>query len=485
MLRVKLPGGEPDAGASCARSARSRTASAAATASSSTRQNIQLHWLELGAAARGLRAPRRGGHDDRRRLRRHRPQHHRLPGRGPRRATSCSTAQPVVDEAADVLLRQPRLLEPAAQAQDHDRRLRRPLQRARDQLHRAGRRDRTRAARASPCASAAGSRRCRASRATSASSCPKEEAIEVLRRDRSTSGRRTSSYRVSRVKARLKFMVDDIGAGGHARAGRGAARPRARGLRAAAARRRAVDHIGVHPQKQAGPLLRRRPGPPRPRHRRPDDRRSPTSPSASAATSASPASRTSSSPTSPSARVDEVVARARARSASRSTSTALRGDSIACTGEPHCNFSVAETKTRLGRLIEHLEARFGDEVAEPAPAPRRLPARLRPALGRRHRLPGHDRARRAAASGGRPTTSSCAAASAPSAQIGRPLFRRVPTEELDAAVEGLVARLARRARATGETLRGVLAPADRRRARRRSAGREPAKATRREEEAAA
>ena len=26
----------------------------------------------------------------------------------------------------------------------------------------------------------------------------------------------------------------------------------------------------------------------------------------------------------------------------------LRGNSIACTGEPHCNFSVAETKTRLG-----------------------------------------------------------------------------------------------------------------------------------------
>src|SRR5205823_24015 len=29
----------------------------------------------------------------------------------------------------------------------------------------------------------------------------------------------------------------------------------------------------------------------------------------------------------------------------------VRGNSIACTGEPHCNFSVAETKTRLGRLI--------------------------------------------------------------------------------------------------------------------------------------
>src|SRR5262245_1347777 len=36
-----------------------------------------------------------------------------------------------------------------------------------------------------------------------------------------------------------------------------------------------------------------------------------------------------------------------------------RGSSIACTGEPHCNFSVTETKTRLDELIVHLESRFG------------------------------------------------------------------------------------------------------------------------------
>src|SRR3954471_13905384 len=32
-----------------------------------------------------------------------------------------------------------------------------------------------------------------------------------------------------------------------------------------------------------------------------------------------------------------------------------RGNAIACTGEPHCNFSVTETKTRLGALVERLE----------------------------------------------------------------------------------------------------------------------------------
>ena len=41
----------------------------------------------------------------------------------------------------------------------------------------------------------------------------------------------------------------------------------------------------------------------------------------------------------------------------------IRAGSIGCTGEPHCNFSVTETKTRLAALVEGLEARFGDDVA--------------------------------------------------------------------------------------------------------------------------
>ena len=92
----------------------------------------------------------------------------------------------------------------------------------------------------------------------------------------------------------------------------------------------------------------------------------------------------------------------------------VRGNSIACTGEPHCNFSVAETKTRLGRLIDNLEERFGDadrrrcgctSTAARTPAPSTGSAtsasRARPRATR-------------AACGGRPTTSSCAAASGPS-----------------------------------------------------------------------
>ena len=49
-------------------------------------------------------------------------------------------ATPIVDRGGRPLLRQPRLREPAAQAQVHDLGLRRPLQRARDQLRLADRR---------------------------------------------------------------------------------------------------------------------------------------------------------------------------------------------------------------------------------------------------------------------------------------------------------------------------------------------------------
>lgn len=41
----------------------------------------------------------------------------------------------------------------------------------------------------------------------------------------------------------------------------------------------------------------------------------------------------------------------------------LRGSSIACTGEPFCNFAVAETKHKLAEIVQHLEAAFGERVS--------------------------------------------------------------------------------------------------------------------------
>jgi ferredoxin-nitrite reductase len=116
----------------------------------------------------------------------------------------------------------------------------------------------------------------------------------------------------------------------------------------------------------------------------------------------------------------------------------MRGASIGCTGEPHCNFSVTETKTRLDALMGHLETRFGDQVADlklnldgcPHACGHHWVGELgfqgstvRDESGQRHQAyeiylrgsMGHY------------------------AAIGRPIFRRVATHELDATVEGLVA----------------------------------------------
>lgn len=60
--------------------------------------------------------------------------------------------------------------------------------------------------------------------------------------------------------------------------------------------------------------------------------------------------------------VDEVVAELEAIGFPL-TVNHVRAGSIACTGEPHCNFSVTETKGRLDRLIR-LEERFGTRIAE-------------------------------------------------------------------------------------------------------------------------
>jgi len=46
------------------------------------------------------------------------------------------------------------------------------------------------------------------------------------------------------------------------------------------------------------------------------------------------------------------------------TQNPARGHSIGCTGNPYCNFAVGETKPRLARLLESLEKRFGDQIAD-------------------------------------------------------------------------------------------------------------------------
>jgi ferredoxin-nitrite reductase len=60
----------------------------------------------------------------------------------------------------------------------------------------------------------------------------------------------------------------------------------------------------------------------------------------------------------PEARVEEVLARM-AEIGFPLDANPLRGSSIACTGQPLCNFAVAETKTKLQEIVLRLEERFG------------------------------------------------------------------------------------------------------------------------------
>jgi ferredoxin-nitrite reductase len=116
----------------------------------------------------------------------------------------------------------------------------------------------------------------------------------------------------------------------------------------------------------------------------------------------------------------------------------LRGDAIACTGEPHCNFSVTETKTRMDGLVQLLETRFPRGALDglrlhldgcPHACAQHWVGDIgfqgttvRDEQGRRHQA--YDVYLRGSLD--RP------------AAIARPVFRRVPTEELDDVVTTLV-----------------------------------------------
>ena len=354
MLRIKLPAGRADGRAAARRSASCRIGTAkgsgelrrARRSSSTTSSSPRCRRCSAARRRSGLTTA--GACGD-----------------AVRNITGCPVAgiaadelfdaTPVVDEVDALLLRQPRLLRPAAQAQDHDRGLRAPVQRARDQLHLARRRRCTTASPASRCSSAAGCRPCRGSRATSASSSRVDEALpRAARAARRVEGgpalpglARQGAAQVHGRRPRRR---------GHARRGRAPPRLRAAGLRARPARRRITDHIGVHAAEAARASSR----------------------SASRCTSGSSrATRWSRSPSSrrgvggdvrvtrqqnfvltgvPERRRRRAWRAARGARPARSTATRSARESIACTGEPHCNFAVAETKTRLGDAVDDLEA---------------------------------------------------------------------------------------------------------------------------------
>jgi ferredoxin-nitrite reductase len=171
-------------------------------------------------------------------------------------------------------------------------------------------------------------------------------------------------YRLSRIKARLKFMVDDVGPEGIR------ARVEERlGLRLqdgevpepeAPEEGGAADHMGAHPQKQPGLW---HVGVPVPAGMADGDQLIGV---ADLAWEVGADVRITKQQNLILAGVPEDrVGRVRSALAGLGLpvdANRLRATAIACTGEPHCNYSVTETKGKLLRVLSHLEERWGDRL---------------------------------------------------------------------------------------------------------------------------
>lgn len=243
-------------------------------------------------------------------------------------------------------------------------------------------------------------------------------------------------YRVSRAKARLKFLVDDYGVAGvraavEERLGRQledlAAPPQPTGR---------TEHLGIHQQKTPGTyyigfpvFLGQVTG-------------EQTEQIADLAASYGGDIRTTRQQnliltSVPAARVEQVVERMAAIGFPLDVNR-IRGSSVACTGQPLCNYAVAETKAKLREIVLRLEERFGRQVEELALGVDGCPHAcahhwvtdigLQGTTARGELASGKLEAYEVYLRGGLGER----------AAIGRPLLRRVAAEEVAACVERLV-----------------------------------------------
>ncbi len=186
---------------------------------------------------------------------------------------------------------------------------------------------------------------------------PAGAAVDVLRALLDT-WREDRRYRISRVKARMKFWVDDRGVEGiralvEERLGtrlQDGAAPEPAGF---------ADHMGVREQKDG----RFHVGVPVPLGLTSGEQLVAI---ASLAEGAGGDVRLTKQQNLilanvPSPKVDGVVA-ALADLGLPVDANRLRATAIACTGESHCNYSVTETKGRLKGLLAHLEERWGTSI---------------------------------------------------------------------------------------------------------------------------
>lgn len=114
----------------------------------------------------------------------------------------------------------------------------------------------------------------------------------------------------------------------------------------------------------------------------------------------------------------------------------VRGTSIGCTGDPHCNFAVGPTKPKLVELVTHLENRFGDQISDLRiyldGCPHACGQHWVGDLGFQGTTRNSDT--------GKITSYDVIVRGklGPEAAIGRPVLRRVPAAEVNGCVEGLI-----------------------------------------------
>ncbi len=245
-------------------------------------------------------------------------------------------------------------------------------------------------------------------------------------------------YRLSRAKARLKFLVDDYGPEGVREAVEKQLGRKLEDLREVPKPTGSVDHLGPHPQKQPGlyyigfpVFLGQVTG-------------QQTIQIADVAAEFGGDIRLARQQNFivanvPESRVDEVIRRI-ADIGFPLDLNGIRGASVGCTGQPLCNYAVAETKTKLKEIVVRLEERFGRDVdgikLGVDGCPHSCAHHWVSDIGlqgttARGEEAGHDKleAYEIYLRGGL----------GEHAEIGRPLLRRVPTEEAPAYVERLVA----------------------------------------------
>jgi sulfite reductase (ferredoxin) len=245
-------------------------------------------------------------------------------------------------------------------------------------------------------------------------------------------------YRLSRAKARLKFLVDDYGPEGVREAVEKQLGRKLEDLREVPKPTGSLDHLGPHPQKQSGlyyigfpVFLGQVTG-------------QQTIQIADVAAEFGGDIRLARQQNFivanvPESRVDEVIRRI-ADIGFPLDLNGIRGASVGCTGQPLCNYAVAETKTKLKEIVLRLEERFGRDVdgikLGVDGCPHSCAHHWVSDIGlqgttARGEEAGHDKleAYEIYLRGGL----------GENAEIGRPLLRRVPTEEAPAYVERLVA----------------------------------------------